>query len=92
MCAGSSPFGLSTPTSLLQAGEASAPRRFGIEARRSPFLDGSPMLEVTTNFGAGETVEGIRRFCEAQAEEARKELRLSAEYRLTWLQDIPRGK
>ena len=51
------------------------------------FLDGSPMLDITANRGAGVKVEEARKLCEAEAEAVRKELRLSAEYRLTWLQD-----
>jgi multidrug efflux pump subunit AcrB len=52
------------------------------------FLDGLPMLEITANRGAGVTVEEVRKLCETQAEVVRKELRLSAEYRLTWLNDV----
>ncbi len=52
------------------------------------FLDCSPMLGITANLGAGVTFEEVRKFCVAQAEEVRKELRLSAEYRLTWLQNV----
>ena len=51
------------------------------------FLDGSPMLEITANRGAGATLEEVRKFCEARAEEVRKELGLSADYRLTWMSD-----
>ena len=50
------------------------------------------MLEITANRGVGETIEEARKFCEFQAEEVRKELRLPAEYRLTWLQGIPATK
>jgi RND family efflux transporter MFP subunit len=56
------------------------------------FLDGLPMLAITANCGAGVMVEEVRKLCETQAEEVRKELRLSTEYRLTWLQDIPGTK
>lgn len=56
------------------------------------FLDGLPMLEITANTGSGVTIEEARKFCEAQAEEARKELRLPAQYRLTWLQDVPAAR
>jgi RND family efflux transporter MFP subunit len=52
------------------------------------FLDSLPMLEITANRGAGVTADEVRKLCEAQAEEVRKELNLSAEYRLTWLHKI----
>jgi RND family efflux transporter MFP subunit len=51
------------------------------------FLDGLPMLEITANRGVGVTVEEVRKLCETEAEAVRKELRLPAAYRLTWLQD-----
>src|SRR5262249_22138601 len=47
------------------------------------FLDGLPMLEITANRGADVTVEEARKLSASLAEEVRKELRLSAEYRLT---------
>lgn len=53
------------------------------------FLDGLPMLEITANPGADVKVEEARKLCETQAEEVRKELHLSAEYRLTWLKGLP---
>jgi hypothetical protein len=45
------------------------------------------MLEITANRGAGATGDQVRKLCEALAEEVRKELRLSGEYKLIWLQD-----
>ena len=49
------------------------------------FLDSRPMVEVTANPATEVSIEEARKLCEAVAEEVRKELRLPAEYRLTWL-------
>jgi multidrug efflux pump subunit AcrB len=49
------------------------------------FLDGRPMVEVTANPAAGVAPARARTQCETLAEEVRKELRLSAAYRLRWL-------
>jgi multidrug efflux system membrane fusion protein len=53
------------------------------------FLNSRPMVQVTAN-STGE-LEATRKLCETLAEEARKELKLSKEYRLTWLHE-PKGK
>jgi multidrug efflux pump subunit AcrB len=52
-------------------------------------LDGRPMVEVTANPASGVTLAQARALCETTAEEVRKELQLSAEYRLTWLDQAP---
>jgi multidrug efflux pump subunit AcrB len=48
-------------------------------------LDGRPMVEMTGNLAEGTSLAEARKLCEAAVEEARKELRLSKEYHLTWL-------
>lgn len=48
-------------------------------------LDLWPMVGITANPAAGLSLAEARSFCEAQAEEVRKELGLPAEYRWTWL-------
>jgi len=49
-------------------------------------------VEITAGPEAGVPLDQGRKVCETLAEEVRKELRLSAEYRLTWLQEMPRAK
>jgi RND family efflux transporter MFP subunit len=56
------------------------------------FLDGMPMVPITANHESSVTFQEAHKLCETLAEEIRKELRLSAEYRLTWLEEIPRAK
>jgi multidrug efflux pump subunit AcrB len=53
-------------------------------------LDGRPTVEITANPAAEAKPAQVRTLCESLAEEARKDLGLPAEYRLTWLRD-PRG-
>jgi multidrug efflux pump subunit AcrB len=55
-------------------------------------LDGRPMVEITANPSAGVSLAQARTLCEGLAEEVRKELCLPAEYRLTWLQEMPAPK
>jgi|GEM_PF-71604 len=50
------------------------------------FLDLWPMVEITANPASGVPVHEARRLCETLAEEVRNELRLTAEYRLSWLE------
>src|SRR5262249_55402918 len=50
-------------------------------------LDCWPMARVTSNPAAGVALADARALCETVAEEARKELGLSAEYRLVWMQE-----
>jgi multidrug efflux pump subunit AcrB len=52
-------------------------------------LDGKPMVEITANPASGMTPKKVRTLCETLAEEVRKELRLSADYRLAWLHELP---
>jgi hypothetical protein len=52
------------------------------------FLDGRPMVEITANPSAGVSAAEGRKLCEALADEVRKDLRLSADYRLRWLQEL----
>jgi multidrug efflux pump subunit AcrB len=54
-----------------------------IEAR----LNGQPMVEMTANPKAGTTLAEARKLCETLAGDVRAELRLPADYRLTWLDD-----
>jgi multidrug efflux pump subunit AcrB len=56
------------------------------------FLDGRPMVEITANPGIGVSAAEARKLCEALADEVRKELRLPADYRLKWLQELPGTK
>ena len=56
------------------------------------FLDLWPMVEITANPEAGVTLEAGQKLCTTLADEVRKELSLSAEYRLTWLQGSLKGK
>jgi multidrug efflux pump subunit AcrB len=55
----------------------------GIEER----LNGQPMVEITANPAAGVSLAEIRTLCETLAGEVCAELRLTADYRLTWLDD-----
>jgi multidrug efflux pump subunit AcrB len=52
-------------------------------------LNLEPMVEVSANPAAGVSLGQARALCEAAAEEVRRELRLPAEYRLTWLREMP---
>jgi multidrug efflux pump len=56
------------------------------------FLDLWPMVAITANPESGISLEAGQKLCTMLADEIRKELGLTAEYRLTWLQAIPRGK
>jgi len=53
------------------------------------FLDLRPMVEITANPASGQTLAAARKVCETLAAEVRKELRLSADYRLIWLSEAP---
>jgi multidrug efflux pump subunit AcrB len=48
-------------------------------------LNGFPMVAITANPAPGMSVAQARALCEARAAEVRRELGLSAEYRLAWL-------
>lgn len=63
---------------LVKVGEAAGPAALD-------FLDFWPMVEITANPGPEITLDVARKLCEVLAEEVRKELRLSAGYRLIWL-------
>jgi RND family efflux transporter MFP subunit len=56
------------------------------------FLDLRPMVELTANPASGVSAEAAQKLCATLAEEVRKELGLTAGYRLIWLQSAPRGK
>jgi multidrug efflux pump subunit AcrB len=56
------------------------------------FFDFLPKGEITANPGSGVTLEQARAACEALAEDVRQGLHLRAEYRIIWLQDLPRSK
>jgi RND family efflux transporter MFP subunit len=56
------------------------------------FLDSRPMVQITANPAADAALAEVRTVCERLAEAVRKELRLSAEYRLSWLRDMPGKK
>jgi RND family efflux transporter MFP subunit len=49
------------------------------------FLDFRPMMEITANPASGVELDLARKLCETLAADLRKELRLSADYRLMWL-------
>jgi multidrug efflux pump subunit AcrB len=70
---------------LLEVREIRAPRALDR-------LDGRPMVEVTANPAAGVSLARARALCESLAEEVRRELRLPAEYRLTWLRELPKAQ
>ncbi|MBV9123977.1 MAG: efflux RND transporter periplasmic adaptor subunit [Planctomycetes bacterium] len=53
---------------------------------------GFPMVEITANPAPGMSLGETRWLCETLAEEARLALGLSAEYQLTWLQELPAAK
>jgi hypothetical protein len=55
-------------------------------------LDLRPMVEMTANPAAEVSLVESRTLCEKLFEQVRTESRLSAQYRLTWLQEIPTGK
>src|SRR5581483_1390688 len=55
-------------------------------------LDGRPAVQLTANPAPGGSLAEARALCEAAAEEVRKELRLPADYRLTWLREPPASK
>jgi multidrug efflux pump subunit AcrB len=51
-----------------------------------------PAVEITANPASGVSLDQARTLCETAAEAVRKELGLSAEYRLTWLEEPPAAK
>ncbi len=55
-------------------------------------LDLRPAVEITANPAAGVSLGQARKVCETAAEDIRKQLGLSAEYRLTWLQELPAAR
>ena len=59
------------------------------ESRAISRLDLQPMVEITANPVAGVSPAQIRMVCDTAFAELRRELKLAAEYRLTWLQDVP---
>jgi multidrug efflux pump subunit AcrB len=50
-------------------------------------FNGEPMVEITANPAEGVSLAEVRTLCEELAAEVRKDLRLSKDYKLTWLQD-----
>jgi multidrug efflux pump subunit AcrB len=59
------------------------------KSKQPPVLDllgGQPMVQFSANLAPGVSAEQGRKLCEAIAEETRREIKLPAEYRLTWLQ------
>jgi membrane fusion protein, multidrug efflux system len=60
--------------------------------RALEFLDLCPMVELAANTDPGVPLEAGQKLCTMLADQVRMEMGLSAEYRLTWLQAIPRGK
>jgi multidrug efflux pump len=55
----------------------------GIEER----LNGQSMAQITANPAASITLAEVRTLCETLTSDVRAELRLPADYRLTWLDD-----
>ena len=55
-------------------------------------LNLQPMVEITANPAAGVSLPEVRTHCEGLANEVRRELRLPADYRLTWLQELPASR
>jgi multidrug efflux pump subunit AcrB len=60
-----------------------------IEGGVADRFNGRPMVAVRANPASGVSLAEARALCETTAEAVRKELRLPAEYRLTWLQALP---
>jgi RND family efflux transporter MFP subunit len=56
------------------------------------FFDSRPMVEITANPAPGRSAEEVAALCASAAQEVRKELRLSADYRLTWLGEMDKSK
>jgi multidrug efflux system membrane fusion protein len=56
------------------------------------FLDFYPMMELTANIAPGVTGAAAQKLCTQLADEVRRELGLTPDYRLTWLQAVPRGR
>jgi multidrug efflux pump subunit AcrB len=54
--------------------------------------NGRLMVRVTANLASGLSPPQARALCEKLAAEVRQELRLPADYRLSWLEEIPIGK
>jgi len=52
-------------------------------------LNGEPTAQVTANPAAGVPLADARALCEKAVEEVRRELKLPAQYRLTWLGEAP---
>ena len=50
-----------------------------------------PILQITANPATDVSLGEARKLCETLFDQLRKEARLSTEYRLTWLQEIPRN-
>ncbi len=55
-------------------------------------LDGRPAALISANPAPKVSLAEARWLCETLAEEVRKELRLSPEYRLVWLKELPPAK
>jgi multidrug efflux pump subunit AcrB len=55
-------------------------------------LDGRPMVEITANPAPGVSPAQARAHCERLAGEVRREMRLSDDYRVTWLGETPAAK
>jgi RND family efflux transporter MFP subunit len=55
-------------------------------------LDFQPMVEITANPARGVSLGEARSLCETLAEDVRKELGVSPEYGLVWLQELPAAK
>jgi RND family efflux transporter MFP subunit len=51
-------------------------------------LEMRPMVEITANRAAGTSAAEVRTLIETASEEVRRELRLPAQYRLTWLHEV----
>jgi multidrug efflux pump subunit AcrB len=67
-----------------------------VETGRAPAavvrLDQKPMVAITANLGAEATPAQARTVCETQFERLLRDSRLGAEYRLTWLEELPTPK
>jgi multidrug efflux pump subunit AcrB len=72
-------------SALVTLREVTAPE---VEAR----LNLRPMAELTANLAAGTPLSDIRTLCETLAGDVRAELRLPADYRLTWLDNVNPAK
>ncbi len=55
-------------------------------------FNGKPAVQLTANPAVGTSIAEARTLCERLADEVRRELRLPAAYRVSWLRDLPASR